>query len=79
MVRGSIDGLGCGVGGYVMVFGRESLEGEGELLWSKGGWGVVLLDICRDWRGRDGVGVRCRRVKLRSLEWDWGVEVGGLR
>ena len=37
--RGSIDGLGGGVGGYVMVFGGEGLEGECELEWRKGGWG----------------------------------------
>lgn len=30
MGRFNKDGLGCGVVGYVMVFGGESLEGKGE-------------------------------------------------
>ena len=54
--RGSIDGLGCGVGGYVMVFDRESLEDECELECSEVGWEWELLVICKDLRGRGGIG-----------------------
>ena len=56
--RGSIDGLGCGVGGYVMVFDRESLEGECELEVRRVGWEWELLVICKDLRGRGGIGGR---------------------
>ncbi len=62
-VRGRSDGLGGGVGGYVMVFGGEGLGGEGELEGREWGWGVVLVEICRDLRGRGGIGVWCCGVK----------------
>ncbi len=67
-VRVRSDGLGGGVGGYVMVFGGEGLGGEGELERKKGGWGVVLVEMCRDLSGRGGIGVLCCGVKLGSLE-----------
>ena len=41
-----------------MVFDRESLEGECELEWSKVGWEWELLVICKDLRGRGGIGER---------------------
>ena len=74
-----MDGLGVGVGGYVMGLGRVGLEGEGELEWRKGGWGVVLLGICRDLRGRVGIGVWCGGVKKRSWEGMRGLRGGVLR
>ncbi len=67
-VRVRSDGLGGGVGGYVMVFDGEGLGDEGELERRKWGWGVVLLDMCGDLRGRDGIGVWCCGVKFWSLE-----------
>ncbi len=51
-----------------MVFGGEGLGGECELERRKWGWGVVLVDMCRDLRGRDGIGVWCCGVKCGSLE-----------
>ncbi len=51
-----------------MVFGGEALGGECELERRKWGWGVVLVDMCRDLRGRDGIGVWCCGVKCGSLE-----------
>ncbi len=62
------DGLRGGVGGYVMVLGGEGLGGEGELESREGGWGVVLVEMCRDLRGRGGIGVWCCGVKLGSLQ-----------
>ncbi len=67
-VRVRSDGLGGGVGGYVMVLGGEGLAGEGELERKEGGWGVVLVEMCRDLRGRGGIGVLCCGVKGGSLE-----------
>ncbi len=55
--RGSGEGLGDGVGGYVMVLGGDGLGGEGELEGREVGWGWVLVVICGDWRGRGGIGV----------------------
>ena len=74
-----MDGLGGGVGGYVMVFGGEGLEGEGELEWGDMGWGWELLMICKDLRGRGGIGGGCSVVKRGSMKWNFRVEGESLR
>ena len=62
-----------------MVFDRESLEDEGELEWSKVGWEWELLVICKDLRGRGGIGGRCVGVKVGSMKWNFRVEGESLR
>lgn len=62
-----------------MVFGGEGLGGEGECWWRGGGWGGVLVEMCRDLRGRGGIVGGCRRVKVGSMRWSWEVEGGDLR
>ena len=71
-----MDGLGWGVGGYVIVLDRGSLEVEGELGWSEVGWEWELLVICKDLRGRGGIGGSLWVVKERS--WGWSGEVEGV-
>ena len=62
-----------------MVFDRESLEDEGELGISVVGWEWELLVICKDLRGRGGIGGRCVGVKVGSMKWNFKVEGESLR
>ena len=43
------------------------------------GWEWELLVICKDLRGRGGIGGRCSVVKSGSLKWNFRVEGESLR
>ena len=62
-----------------MVFDRESLEGECELEVRRVGWEWELLVICKDLRGRGGIGGGCSVVKRGSMKWNFRVEGESLR